>query len=138
MDKFLSILGLGILLLLLWHVDGKTSFESEANCDGQFVHHSSPVYRPEGTVRPFFLLTFSSQAEVAENTGRTYFLNNLRVQRLSAADYLFMLQHCVCVLARRCDALLLHRERLERLLSARLVPDDGGGHGVFALEKILI
>ena len=76
-------------------------------------------------------------AEVAENTGRLHFLNSLRVQRLSVAQYLASLKSWVTHLSDWVASLSLHREKLFDL-PAGLCGPQVCDYYVFMLRKILI
>lgn len=138
MDKILRYIVFCVVLLALWLCSAYVSVPTKM--DGQCVaaHSASMSYHLESDhgVKCFMQVT-TRDAEVAENTGRLHFLNSLRVQRLSVAQYLASLKSWVTHLSDWVASLSLHREKL-----FDLPPGLGGpqvcDYYVFMLRKILI
>lgn len=138
MEKVSRYIGFCLVAVALWLFSAHVGVSEQMDGRHAVVHPVPVSYHLEsdrGT--QCFLPLDVPDAEVAENTGRLHYLNTLRVQRLSVAEYLASLKSWVTYLSRWVASLSLHREKLSESvagLHGRQVCD----YYVFMLRKILI
>lgn len=138
MNRFVKCIGFLIVALAMWQMRGDGSVPVTTAGDPDAVVSLLPVYPPQLAVSCFFSMPLSApNAELAENTGRIQFLNYLRVQRSSVAEYLSSLKGWVTLLSHRVASLFLHREKLFDTVPV-VCGSQVCDYYVFTLRRILI